>query len=59
MSLPLCIASRILNIKIFLFEPNMVLGRANRFFLNFCEENFLLFKIKLRNFQVSLLIKLQ
>jgi len=40
MSLPLCIASRILNIKIFLFEPNMVLGRANRFFLNFCKKIF-------------------
>ena len=35
MSLPLCLAARILNIKIFLFEPNMVLGRSNRFFLNF------------------------
>ena len=33
MSLPLCIASKILNIKIFLFEPNMVLGRTNRLFI--------------------------
>jgi UDP-N-acetylglucosamine--N-acetylmuramyl-(pentapeptide) pyrophosphoryl-undecaprenol N-acetylglucosamine transferase len=40
MSLPLCIASKILNIKIFLFEPNMVLGRANRLFLRFCEKIF-------------------
>ena len=40
MSLPLCIASKILNIKIFLFEPNMVLGRANKLFLNFCEKIF-------------------
>ena len=40
MSLPLCIASKILNIKIFLFEPNMVLGRSNKLFLNFCEKIF-------------------
>ncbi len=35
MSLPLCLAAKILGIKIFLIEPNMVLGRANNFFLNF------------------------
>jgi len=34
MSLPLCVASKILNIKLFLFEPNMVLGRLNKLFLN-------------------------
>ena len=38
MSLPLCIAAWILNIKIYLLEPNMVIGRANKFFLNFCEK---------------------
>jgi len=38
MSLPLCIAARILNVKIFLLEPNMVIGRANKFFLKFCEK---------------------
>jgi UDP-N-acetylglucosamine--N-acetylmuramyl-(pentapeptide) pyrophosphoryl-undecaprenol N-acetylglucosamine transferase len=38
MSLPLCLASKILKIKILLFEPNMVLGRGNRLFLNFCEK---------------------
>ncbi len=40
MSLPLCMACKILNIKIFLFEPNMVLGRANKLFLRFCEKIF-------------------
>ena len=35
MSLPLCMAARILNIKIYLLEPNMVIGRANKFFLKF------------------------
>ena len=44
MSLPLCLASKILNIKLFLFEPNMVLGRSNKFFIKSCEENILLFK---------------
>ena len=38
MSLPLCLASKILKIKILLFEPNMVLGRGNKLFLNFCEK---------------------
>ena len=49
MSLPLCIASKFLNIKIFLFEPNMVLGRANKFFLNFCEKIFC-YSEKIKNF---------
>ena len=35
MSLPLCLAAKIFNIKIYLFEPNMVLGRANSFFLKY------------------------
>ena len=37
MSLPLCIAARMLSIKIYLLEPNMVIGRANKFFLKFCK----------------------
>ncbi len=36
MSVPVCIAARFLNIKIYLFEPNMVLGRANYFLLKYC-----------------------
>ncbi len=38
MSLPLCLAAKILGIKIYLIEPNMVIGRANKFFLNFSEK---------------------
>ena len=38
MSLPLCLAGKILGTKIFLIEPNMVLGRANRLFLPFSEK---------------------
>ena len=37
MSLPLCLAAKILSIKIYLIEPNMVLGRANKFFLYFAK----------------------
>ena len=29
MSIPHCLAAKILNIKIFLFEPNLVIGRSN------------------------------
>ncbi len=40
MSFPLCIAAKILNIKMFLFEPNIVLGRSNKFFINHCKKIF-------------------
>ncbi len=40
MSLPICLASKILNIKIYLFEPNYALGKANKFFLNLSEKIF-------------------
>jgi len=40
MSLPLCLASKVLDIKLYLFEPNMVLGRSNKFFIKFCEKIF-------------------
>ena len=40
MSLPLILAGKILNLKIYLLEPNLVLGRANRFFLKSCQRIF-------------------
>ncbi len=40
MSLPLCIASKILGIQIFLFEPNIVLGRSNKLILKFAQNIF-------------------
>ena len=52
MSLPLCIASKIFDIKIFLFEPNMVLGRANRLFLRFSEKIFC-YSDKIKNFPIK------
>tara|TARA_B100001057_G_scaffold48344_1_gene43105 strand:+ start:1319 stop:2389 length:1071 start_codon:yes stop_codon:yes gene_type:complete len=38
MSLPLCFAAKICGIQTYLIEPNMVLGRANKFFLNFSKK---------------------
>ena len=49
MSFPICIAAKILSIKIYLVEPNLVLGRANRFFLYFCTKIFC-YSEKLKNF---------
>ncbi len=40
MSLPICLAARLLNLKIFLFEPNLVLGRSNLFLLKYCNKIF-------------------
>ena len=40
MSLPLCVGAKILNIKLLLFEPNMVLGRSNKFFISYCQKIF-------------------
>ena len=40
MSLPVILAAWCLKLKIYLVEPNQVLGRANKFFLNFCEKIF-------------------
>ena len=49
MSLPFCVASKILNIKLFLFEPNMVLGRSNKLFIHYCEKIFC-YSDKIKNF---------
>jgi len=49
MSLPLCLASKILNIKLFLFEPNMVLGRSNKLFIKSCVKIFC-YSDKIKNF---------
>ena len=40
MSVPICLAAKILNIKIYLFEPNMVFGRANKLLIKFCTKLF-------------------
>ena len=38
MSLPFCIASILLNIKVFIFEPNSVLGRTNKLIQSLAEK---------------------
>jgi len=40
MSLPVILAAKISGLSVFLFEPNLVLGRGNRFFLNFSKKIF-------------------
>ena len=40
MSLPLILAAKIIRLDIYLIEPNQVLGRANKFFLNSCKNIF-------------------
>ena len=49
MSLPLILASKLLKLNIYLIEPNHVLGRANRFFLNYCKKIFC-YSEKIKNF---------
>tara|TARA_Y100001970_G_scaffold225489_1_gene278436 strand:+ start:6589 stop:7650 length:1062 start_codon:yes stop_codon:yes gene_type:complete len=49
MSLPLMLAAKILNLKIYLLEPNLVLGRANRFFLKSCKK-ILCYTNQIKNF---------
>ena len=49
MSLPLILAGKFLNLKIYLIEPNFVLGRANKFFLSSCEKIFC-YTDKIKNF---------
>ena len=57
MSLPLCIASKIFDIKLFLFEPNLVLGRSNKFFIGSCEKIFC-YSNKIKNFPNELKSKI-
>ncbi len=40
MSFTFCVAAKMLNINIYLFEPNMVIGRSNKFMLRFSKKIF-------------------
>ena len=49
MSLPVILAAILLRLKIYLIEPNQVIGRANKFFLNFSKKIFCYTK-QIKNF---------
>ena len=65
MSIPICLAAKILKLKILLLEPNLVLGRANLFLLNYCNKIFtysrniknLPKKMRYKNFVIKPLIR--
>ena len=58
MSLPVCLGAKLLGLKIYLLEPNIVLGRANRLFLSFCNKIFT-YTENLKNFPEKLKHKIQ
>ena len=58
MSLPVIIAAKILGLTILLLEPNLVLGRGNRFFFNFSKKIFC-YSNKLSNFPKKDLHKIE
>ncbi len=49
MSIPVILAARILNLQIYLIEPNQILGRSNKYFLNSCKRIFC-YTEKVKNF---------
>ncbi len=57
MSLPIILSARLLKINIYLIEPNQVLGRANRYFLNYCKKIFC-YSNKIKNFPDNLINKM-
>ena len=57
MSLPICVAAKFMKINIYLFEPNIVLGKANNFFLKYCR-NIFCYTDKMINYPKKLLNKI-
>ena len=49
MSLPVILSAKLLKLNIYLIEPNLVLGRANKYFLNSCNKIFCYAKM-IKNF---------
>ena len=58
MSLPICVAAKILKCKVFLFEPNMVLGRSNLFLLKQCYKIFCYYN-EVKNFPKKYIDKIE
>ena len=57
MSLPIILAARLLDLKIYLLEPNHVLGRANRYYLKHCNKIFCYTK-QIKNFPENFMNKI-
>jgi UDP-N-acetylglucosamine--N-acetylmuramyl-(pentapeptide) pyrophosphoryl-undecaprenol N-acetylglucosamine transferase len=55
---PVCIAAMFTKSKLFLFEPNMVLGRSNLFFLKHCKKIFC-YSDTIRKFPSNYIHKIQ
>ena len=58
MSLPVCISAKILGLKIYLLEPNLTLGRGNKFFLNFSEK-IICYSKEIKNFPKKFIHKIE
>ena len=43
-SFPVCIAATILRIKFSIYENNLIIGKANKYLLNFAEKVFVSYK---------------
>ncbi len=58
MSLPVCIAAKFIGLKIYLLEPNLTIGRANKFFLNFSKK-IICYSSNIKNFPNKFLYKIE
>ena len=58
MSLPVCLGAKILGLKIYLLEPNLTLGRGNKFFLNFSKK-IICYSDKIKNFPKKFINKIE
>ena len=58
MSLPICIAAKLIGLKIYLLEPNLTLGRTNKFFLNF-SKRIICYSSNIKNFPNEFVDKIE
>ncbi len=58
MSLPVCLAAKFLRLKIYLLEPNLVLGRSNKYFLRLSEK-IICYSDHIKNFPKTFINKIR